>query len=84
MGINQPDTKSIPEPTSNSAVPTWNAGNLAISGLNISQLLRALSRIKHLKGVQELTQRLLWRLLDDHSSFTVLDLVSAVHSAVTM
>lgn len=57
--------------------------NLAISGLNISQLLRALSRIKHL-GVQELTQRLLWRLLDDHRSFTVLDLVSAVHSAVTM
>lgn len=56
----------------------------AMSGLNISQLLRALSRRPHGTNAMHLTQLLLWRFLEDHKSFTVLDLVSAVHVAVTM
>ena len=53
------------------------------SGLNVSQLLRALSR-KVLDGTSQLTQLLIWRLIEEHESFAVIDFVSSVHSAVTM
>ena len=56
-------------------------GAHAISGLDLSQLLRATSR---LRGYGELAQMLLWRLIEEHESYSVLDVVSAVHLAVSM
>ena len=56
------------------------AGN-AISGLDLSQLLRAISRVR---GYGELTQMLLWRLVSEHESYALLDVVSAVHLALSM
>ncbi|CAK9089079.1 Hypothetical protein (Fragment), partial [Durusdinium trenchii] len=54
-----------------------------LSGLDMSYLLRALSR-KRFDKTAELTPLLLWRLIENHGSFAISEFVSAVNFAVTM
>ncbi|CAJ1408405.1 unnamed protein product [Effrenium voratum] len=55
----------------------------AISALDTSQLLRALARRPQKESAQ-LVQLLLWKVLSEHEGFSVLDLLGAIHAAVSM